>query len=89
MTIARFDFRLDAEVKRKVEKASALTGASTVTEYVIKVIEADATRVIEQHQSMVIEFDLFDRFMTACDKAAGPNKALRDAKSYADAHDFE
>ena len=82
MATARLDFRLDSKVKSKVEKASALLGVSTLTEYVVRVIDEDASRVIERHESMALEGDLFDRFVDACNKSASPNKALLDAKAF-------
>ena len=82
MATARLDLRLDSKVKSKIEKASALLGVSTLTEYIVRVMDEDASRVIEQHESMSLEGDLFDRFFAACDNSVGPNKALLDAKSF-------
>jgi uncharacterized protein (DUF1778 family) len=84
MATARLDLRLDSKVKSKVEKASALLGANTLTEYVVRVMEQDASRVIEEHESMTLGNDLFDKFFAACNKSNAPNKALLDAKSFTD-----
>lgn len=78
-TAARLDMRLDSRVKEKAEKASALLGLRSLTDYVVRLIEEDATRVIAEHESITVEDDVFDRFMHACAKAEGPNAALRDA----------
>jgi uncharacterized protein (DUF1778 family) len=88
MANARLDFRLDAKIKSKVEKASALSGVNSLTEYVVRVLDRDASRVIEQHESMSLKGDIFDRFTAACDESSAPNKALRDAKSFTDKHDI-
>ncbi|MES9856268.1 MAG: DUF1778 domain-containing protein [Sedimenticola sp.] len=82
MATARFDMRLDEEVKEKAEKASALLGLKSLSEYVVKLMDADATRVISEHQSMAVENDVFDRFMSACEKAREPNKALQEAAEF-------
>ncbi|MES9883379.1 MAG: DUF1778 domain-containing protein [Sedimenticola sp.] len=82
MATARFDMRLDEEVKEKAEKASALLGLKSLSEYVVKLMDADATRVIAEHQSMAVENDVFDRFMRACGKAQEPNKALQEAAEF-------
>ena len=81
MATARLDIRLDAKLKSKVEKASALC-SSTLTEYVLRVMDKDASKVIERHEAMELENDIFDRFMEACNNSATPNRALVDAKLY-------
>jgi len=79
MTTTRFDMRLDEKVKAKAEKASALLGMKSLTEYVVRLMDENATQVISEHESMVIEDDIFDRFMIACEKTERPNQALLDA----------
>ncbi|WP_231867906.1 type II toxin-antitoxin system TacA family antitoxin [Neptuniibacter marinus] len=84
MATARLDIRLDEEIKAKAEKASALLGLKSLTEYVVRVMDEDATHVIEAHESMVVTDSIFDEFMAACDKANAPNQALLDAAKLAD-----
>ncbi|EEX34499.1 MULTISPECIES: type II toxin-antitoxin system TacA family antitoxin [Vibrio] len=79
MATARLDIRLDEEIKAKAEKASALLGLKSLTEYVVRLMDEDATQVIEQHESIVVKENVFDEFMMACDKAKAPNQALLDA----------
>ena len=82
MTTARVDLRLDEEIKAKAEKASALLGLKSLTEYVVRLMDEDATRVVAQHESITVKNDAFDRFIDACNQAKSPNKALFDAVSY-------
>jgi uncharacterized protein (DUF1778 family) len=82
MATARFDMRLDAELKAKAEKASALLGMKSLTDYVVKLMEENASRVIAEHESIVVKSDIFDRFMLACDRSSKPNKALKDAAEF-------
>lgn len=79
MATARLDMRLNKEVKEKAEKASALLGLKSLTEYIVNLIDEDATQVIAQYESMTIENDLFDKFMANCEKTHAPNQALQDA----------
>ncbi|EEX34400.1 MULTISPECIES: type II toxin-antitoxin system TacA family antitoxin [Vibrio] len=83
MATARLDIRLDEEIKAKAEKASALLGLRSLTEYVVRLMDEDATQVIEQHESIVVKETVFDEFMMACDKAKAPNQALLDAAKLA------
>ncbi|WED23748.1 DUF1778 domain-containing protein [Vibrio sp. JC009] len=84
MATARLDIRLDEEIKIKAEKASALLGLKSLTEYVVRLMDEDATQVIEEHESIVVKDDVFDEFIAACDKAKAPNQALLDAAKFAD-----
>jgi len=82
MAITRFDMRLDEEIKAKAEKASALLGLKSLTEYIVRLIDDNATRVIAQHESITVEDDVFDRFINACEEIRKPNEALMDAASF-------
>lgn len=88
MSMSRLDLRLDQEIKIKAEKASALLGMKSLTEYVVKLMDESATQVIEQYESITVENDIFDHFVEACDKADQPNKALQDAASFTKAQGF-
>jgi len=83
MVTTRLDMRLDQEIKAKAEKASALLGLKSLTEYIVKLIDDNATQVIAQHENIIIENDLFDLFISACEKIQKPNKALLNAVSFA------
>ncbi len=82
MATARIDIRLDEEIKAKAEKASALLGLKSLTEYVVRLMDEDASHVIAEHESIIIENNAFDTFIEACDKAKGPNKALLEAAKF-------
>jgi uncharacterized protein (DUF1778 family) len=82
MATARLDMRLNKDIKAKAEKASSLLGLKSLTEYVVKLIDDNATQVIAQHESITVDNDIFDRFMSACEKARTPNKTLLDAAAY-------
>ncbi|MFO6424917.1 DUF1778 domain-containing protein [Motilimonas sp. KMU-193] len=84
MATARLDIRLDEEIKAKAEKASALLGLKSLTEYVVRLMDEDATHVIKEHESIVVKDTIFDDFMRACDKAKAPNQALLEAARFTD-----
>ena len=83
MTTTRIDMRLDEAVKVAAEKAAALKGMKSLTEYVVRLIEKDSKQVIREHESITLKDDVFDRFITACDAAEAPNKKLREAMDFA------
>ena len=82
MATTRLDMRLNEKIKKKAEKASALLGLKSLTEYIVRLIDDDATQVIAQHESITIENDIFDRFMSACEEVRTPNKNLLEAAAY-------
>lgn len=53
MTTARLDMRLNKDIEDKAEKGSALLGLKSLTEYVVTLVNTDATKVIAQHTSQV------------------------------------
>ena len=89
MNTARLDMRLDQEIKTKAEKASALLGLKSLTEYVVNLINDDATKVIAQYESMTLENDLFDQFIESCKKAEEPNQNLVDALAFTKAQEAQ
>ncbi|HHB76992.1 MAG TPA: DUF1778 domain-containing protein [Desulfobulbus sp.] len=82
MVTARLDMRLRPEIKAKAEKASALLGMRSLTEYIVKLIDENSTRIIQQYESMTIENDIFDNFIQACEKIEEPNLNLLNAAAY-------
>ena len=82
MATARLDFKLDGAIKAKAKKAAVLVKAKSLTDYVVQLIEKDATEIIAQHENITLRNDVFDNFMTACNKVEKPNKALRDALKF-------
>jgi uncharacterized protein (DUF1778 family) len=85
MATARIDMRIEDALKQKASKASALLGYASLTEYISKLIDKDASAVIDKYSSFTIEDDCFDRFIAACEKAEKPNEALVKAAEHAKA----
>lgn len=88
MAADRLEIRCDPEIKSKAEKATELLGLKSLTEYVVKLIDRDASNVIENHGSIILNNDIFDRFVEACDKTCEPNEALMGAFNFAHKHGF-
>ncbi|NQZ10527.1 MAG: DUF1778 domain-containing protein [Algicola sp.] len=89
MATARLSLQLDAEVKAKAEKTAALLGLKSLTEYVVRLMDEDAAKVVAAHQHITLESDDFDRFIAAWDKTKLPNQALLDAVAYTKEQGFK
>ena len=83
MATSRIDMRVDETIKAAAEKAAALEGMKSLTEYVVRLIENDSQRVIKEHESITLEDDVFDRFIRACEAAQAPDQKLRAARELA------
>ena len=66
-----------------------MLGLKSLTEYVISLIEENATKTINEHESVTVENDIFDRFISACEDVAPPNEALISAVAYTKEQGFE
>ncbi|VAW72926.1 hypothetical protein MNBD_GAMMA13-211 [hydrothermal vent metagenome] len=88
MATSRIDMRIDDAIKAAAEKAAALKGINSLTEYVVRLIEQDAREVIKEHESITVKDDIFDRFMSACEAAEAPNQKLREAAEFAKGKGF-
>jgi len=82
MANARLDMRLSPDIKAKAEKASALLGVRSLTEYIVKLIDENSTKVIQQYESMTVKNDIFDNFIQICEELHAPNKELADAAAF-------
>ena len=82
MATSRIDMRIDQLLKDAAEKAAALKGMRSLTEYVVRLIQEDTERVIKEHESMTLQDDVFDRFINACEAAESPNQKLLEAKDF-------
>ena len=87
MATSRIDMRIDESIKAAAEKAAALEGMKSLTEYVVRLIEKDSMRVIKEHEVITVEDDTFDRFMRACDAAGAPDGRLLSARKSVQARD--
>ncbi len=82
MSTTRLDIRLDESVKQRAEKAAALLGLNSLTDFVTQAMSERANEVLKDYGKTVLRNEMFDSFMEACEKVSEPNEALRDAVSY-------
>lgn len=82
MATSRIDMRIDQLLKDAAEKAAALKGMRSLTEYVVRLIQEDTERVIKEHESITLQDDVFDRFFNACEAAESPNRKLLEAVEF-------
>jgi uncharacterized protein (DUF1778 family) len=76
---ARFEFRLRADAKRRIEQAAELLNESA-SDFARTAAEERAERVLREHMlATVVPADFFDDLLRALDAPAKPNEALKAA----------
>jgi uncharacterized protein (DUF1778 family) len=75
---ARLEARISQEAKALVQKAADLQGR-TLTDFVVASVQAEACRVIEQHQTLKLSGEDSEAFVDAILNPPQPNEALKSA----------
>ena len=68
--------RVHPDCKAKTEKAAALLGNKSLTEFIMEAALEKAQKVIEEHQKVKLINTDFDAFVSACEANARPGKTL-------------
>jgi len=77
-TIARLEARISPETKALLQKAADLEGR-TLTDFVVSTVQAEAHRVIEQHQTLKLSLEDSQDFVAVLLDPPSPNEALKAA----------
>ena len=72
---ARFNFRLPADIKERIEKAALVSGV-TVTDFAINVLANSADDVLEKHHNRILSDRDRYIFLAMLDENPEPNEAL-------------
>jgi uncharacterized protein (DUF1778 family) len=77
---ARLEARISPETKALLQKAAALQG-KTLTSFVVASLQAEALRVIQEHQILKLSVEDSEAFANALLNPPLPNDALKAAAS--------
>ena len=75
------------QIKLLAERAAAANECS-VTEYITRLVQADAPKVLHQQQEIELTNQNFDRFIELCQDAPSPTPRLRAAARRLDEEGF-
>lgn len=73
---ARLEARISPETKALFQKAASLEGR-TLTDFVVASVQAEARRVIQQHQMLKLSVEDSEAFVDALLNPLEPNDALK------------
>lgn len=75
---ARFEFRLQAEAKTRIEEAAALSG-ETASDFARHAAIARAEEILSRQRVTLVPPDFFDALIRELDEPAEPNERLAEA----------
>jgi uncharacterized protein (DUF1778 family) len=86
-TQTRIDMRVSEQIKTLAERAAAASGCS-VTEYISRLVQNDAPKVLNQLHEIELTNQQFDHFAELCARAPTPSTRLRQAARRLDQEGF-
>ncbi len=85
----RIEMRVDADVKKLAERASAALGCATLTEYITSLIRENAPVILQHEATIQLTNAQFDNFMAICeDTERKPSARIMDAVKRLDAEGY-
>ena len=89
MTVAtnRIDMRVNEQVKQLAERAASALGC-TVTEYLVRLIQQDAPKVLRGETEVMLSNAQFERFSSLCQQTSPPSPRILDAAKRLDTEGF-
>lgn len=87
LSLQRIDMRVNEQVKQLAERAASTLGCS-VTEYLVRLIQQDAPKVLKGETEIVLTNAHFDRFAELGQQTRAPSPRLRKAAESLDCEGF-
>jgi len=85
---ARLDMRLQPSLKQDAERAAALAGARSLTEFVVQAMREKTATVLDEKEKIVLSNRAFESFIAACEQVSEPGGALKKAAARHDEKGF-
>lgn len=71
--------KLSPENERLLQRASALAGFESMSEFVRQAPAEKASRILEAAETITLDDESFDAFIADCEQPGPPNSALKQA----------
>lgn len=76
----RIEMRVDPDIKQLAERASAVLGCASLTEFITTLIRDNAPRILQSDASIHLTNQQFDKFIAICNDAeAKPGDRILEA----------
>ena len=86
---ARIEMRVSPDIKLEAERAAALLGMKSLTEFITQAIHEKAQAVIQSQERLTLSNDVFDKFFAACEADVEPSEKLRALAEKVDKQGFK
>ena len=85
----RIEMRVDADIKQLAERASAVLGYASLTEFITSLIRDNAPKILQREASIQLTNAQFDHFTSVCnDTEKNPSARMLEAARRLDAEGF-
>jgi len=85
---SRLDMRLQPSLKQDAERAAALIGARSLTEFVVQAIREKTITVLNEKEKIILVGRAFNDFIATCEQASAPSTTLKNAAARHDDQGF-
>ncbi len=85
----RIEIRVSPEIKREAERAAALLGIESLTEFITQAVREKSQKVIQTQQGLILSHTVFDPFFTTCQADIKPSLALQALAEKVDKQGFK
>ena len=86
---ARIEMRVSPDIKLEAERAAALLGMKSLTEFITQAVHEKAQAVIQSQERLTLSNDVFDQFFAACEADVEPSEKLRSLVEKVDKQGFK
>lgn len=73
----RIEIRVSPEFKMEAERAAALMGMKSLTEFITQAMHEKSQAVIQSQERLILSNDVFDQFFAACQADVKPSQKLQ------------
>ena len=86
---ARIEMRVSPDIKVEAERAAALLGMKSLTEFITQAVHEKAQKVIQAQERLTLSNKIFDQFYAACQADTKPSEQLRSLAEKVDKQGFK
>ncbi|MFT4926127.1 MAG: hypothetical protein ACI8WB_002225 [Phenylobacterium sp.] len=86
---ARIEMRVSPDIKSEAERAAALLGMKSLTEFITQAVHEKAQAVIQSQERLILSNDVFDQFYAACEAQVSPSEKMRSLAEKVDRQGFK
>lgn len=84
LATTRLNLRIDPQLRCDIERATSMVGTRSVNEFVAQALREKTRAVLQMHNRILLDNQVFDEFFAACEQEKVPSQGLHDAARLTD-----